>query len=107
MAKLPCYVNQLSKSQFNQLMNQQVKNALRQWIGQQIRNGSTIANALDAANLQFFGGQAIPKYLESVLPRKLANAQRYAEAQQRLAQAGNQVAQQYYGKGMFGKFMQK
>src|SRR5512144_1974252 len=106
MAKLPCYANQLTKSQWSSIVNPALQSGLRQWIGQYIGNGSTLSEALDAANLNFFGGMATPRMIENLLPRKLTNPMRRAEYQQRLASAGNQVAQQEFGRNTFSKVMQ-
>lgn len=107
MAKLPCYANQLSKAQWRSIVNPALQSGLRQWIGQYIGNGSTLSEALEAANLNFFGGMATPRMIENILPRKLTQPMRRAEYQQRLASAGNQVAQQNFGKNTFSKVMQK
>lgn len=107
MAKLPCYANQLTKAQWNSLVNPQLQAGMRQWIGNEIANGATLAEALDAANLNFFGGMAKPQFIEDLLPRKLTNPMRQAEFQQRLAAVGNQVAQQHFGRSTFSRIMQK
>ena len=107
MAKLPCYTNQLSKAQWKAIVNPALQSGLRQWIGQYIGNGSTLSEALNAANLNFFGGMATPKMIEGMLPKHLTNGMRRAEFQQRLAAAGNQVAQSQFGSNFFSKVARK